>query len=200
MPGPNTTWSADTRENDVIFNYPDSQRVSIVVRSAVGPQADAEELRNAVTVLDPTLPVDVDTLGQRVAKLAERQRFSAALLSLFAVVGLLLTASGIYGVVSLLVSQRTQEIGIRMALGATPMSVIRMMVWQASIWIGFGAAAGILGSLAAAAGLAHCCLASGPTTRQRWPKPQPSSDRGAVWGMGSRSTSCQDRSHGSVAL
>jgi ABC-type antimicrobial peptide transport system permease subunit len=96
------------------------------------------------------LPVDVDTLGRAVAKLAERPRFSAALLSLFAVVGVLLTATGIYGVVSLLVSQRTQEIGIRMALGATPTSVVRMMLRQASIWVGVGVVAGILGSLAAA--------------------------------------------------
>jgi ABC-type antimicrobial peptide transport system permease subunit len=137
-------------ENDIIFNYPDSQHISVVVRSAVGPQAVAQELRNTVTTLDPTLPVDVDTLGQSVAKLAEQPRFSAALLSLFAVVGLFLTAIGIYGVVSLLVSQRTQEIGIRMALGAAPTTVVRMMLWQASIWVGFGAAAGILGSLATA--------------------------------------------------
>jgi putative ABC transport system permease protein len=137
-------------EDDAIFQYPDSQHISIVVRTAIGAQAEAEQLRNTVHTLDPTLPVDVDTLGQSVAKLAERPRFSAALLSLFAIVGLLLTAVGIYGVVSLLVSQRTQEIGIRMALGATPMSVIRMMVGQASLWIGFGAAAGMIGSLAAA--------------------------------------------------
>jgi putative ABC transport system permease protein len=137
-------------ENDIIFSYPDSQHISVVVRSAVGPQAVEQELRNTVTTLDPTLPVDVDTLGQSVAKLAEQPRFSAALLSLFAVVGLLLTVIGIYGVVSLLVSQRTQEIGIRMALGATPTSVIRIMLWQASIWVGLGAAAGILGSLATA--------------------------------------------------
>ncbi len=137
-------------EDDVIFHSPDSQHISIVVRTAIGAQAEAQQLRNTVKTLDPTLPVDVDTLNQSVAKLAERPRFSAALLSLFAIVGLLLTAVGIYGVVSLLVSQRTQEIGIRMALGATPISVIRMMVWQASLWIGFGAAAGIIGSLAAA--------------------------------------------------
>jgi putative ABC transport system permease protein len=137
-------------ENDVIFRYPDSQRISIVVRSVVGPQTVAQELRNTVARLDPSLPVEVNTLSQSVARLAERPRFSAALLSLFAVVGLLLTAIGIYGVVSLLVSQRTPEIGIRMALGATPTSVVRMMMWQASVWVGFGAVAGIFGSLAAA--------------------------------------------------
>jgi putative ABC transport system permease protein len=137
-------------EDDAIFRYPDSEHVSILVRSAVGPQTVAQELRNAIAMLDPTLPVELATLNQSVAKLAERPRFSAALLSLFAVIGLLLTAVGIYGVVSLLVSQRTQEIGIRIALGATPRNVIRMMVRQASLWIGIGVAAGILGSLAAA--------------------------------------------------
>jgi putative ABC transport system permease protein len=138
------------RAEDPIFRYPDSQHVGILIRSAVGPQIVAQELRDTVTTLDPTLPVVVNTLGQSVAQLAQRPRLSAALLSLFAVMGLLLTAVGIYGVVSLSVNQRTQEIGVRMALGATPRSVVRMMVWQASLWIGLGAAAGILGSLASA--------------------------------------------------
>jgi putative ABC transport system permease protein len=57
---------------------------------------------------------------------------------------------GIYGVVSLLVNQSTQEIGIRMALGATSKDVVEMMVRQASMWIGIGAVAGILGSIVAA--------------------------------------------------
>ena len=79
--------------------------------------------------------------------MAERPRFGAGLLSLFAFVGMLLTAFGIYGVVSVLVSQRTQEIGIRMALGATQRNVVGIMVWQTTAWIGLGAAAGIIGSL-----------------------------------------------------
>jgi len=137
-------------EDDVIFHYPDCQHISIVVRSAVGPQTAALELRNAVATLDPALPIETETLSQSVAKLAERPRFSAAILSAFAVVALLLTAAGIYGVVALLVSQRTQEIGIRIALGATPRSVIKMMLGQAYMWIGVGSVAGILGSLVAA--------------------------------------------------
>src|SRR5579863_48462 len=138
------------QEDDPIFRYPGSQHISILIRSAVGPATVAQELRDVVTTLDPALPVDVATLGQTVTQLAERPRFSAALLSLFAVIGFLLTAIGIYGVVSLLVNQRTQEIGIRMALGATERNVIGMMVRQAFLWIGVEAAGGILGSLIAA--------------------------------------------------
>jgi predicted permease len=137
-------------ENDIIFNYPDSQRVSMVMRSVIGPENVARELRRTVESLDPTLPVDISTLGQRVALLAERPRFSAALLLLFAMVGMLLTALGIYSVVSLMVHQGAQEIGIRMALGATQKDVVGMMVWQASRWIGIGAAAGIAGSFVVA--------------------------------------------------
>ena len=134
-------------DKDVVFNYPDSQRISIAVRSAIAPQTVTEELRTAVASLDPTLPVEVSTLHQNVAKLAERPRFSAALLSLFAIVGVLLTVIGIYGVVALLVSHRTQEIGIRMALGASRGRVVGAMMWQTAIWIAAGAFAGILGSL-----------------------------------------------------
>ena len=137
-------------ENDVLFNYPDSQRMVIVVRSAMQPQAVADELRTAVAQLDPTVPVEASTLGQNVAQLAARPRFSAALLSLFAVVGLLLTSLGIYGTVSLLVNQRTQEIGIRMALGANPSDVVALMVRQAVAWIAMGAIAGVAGSMIAA--------------------------------------------------
>ncbi len=133
--------------DDPIFRYPESQHISILIRSAVGVQTVTQELRDSVATLDSTLPVDVNTLGQSVAQLAERPRLSAALLSLFAGIGLLLTATGIYGVVSLAVNQRTQEIGVRMALGATSTGVIRMMVWQASTWIVFGTVGGILGSL-----------------------------------------------------
>ena len=134
-------------DKDVVFNYPDSQRVSILVRSALAPQSMAQELRASVAALDPTVPVDVNTLEQKVARLAERPRFSAALLSLFAVVGVLLTAIGIYGVVALLVSQRTQEIGIRMALGASRGNVIAAIMWQTAMWIAAGTGAGILTSL-----------------------------------------------------
>jgi len=133
--------------DDVIYRYPDSQRISIVARSVLDSQTIAKEMREAVAALDPMLPVESSTLGQTVSALAARPRFSASLLTLFAVVGLLLAAAGIYGLVSLLVSQRIQEIAIRLALGAAPSSVTRMMLLQVSLWIVLGAVSGILFSL-----------------------------------------------------
>ena len=121
--------------DDVIFRYPDSQRISVVARSVIDPQTVANELRAAVAELDPTLPVESSTLGQAVSTLTARPRFSATLLSLFAMVGVLLAAAGIYGLVSLLVGQRTREIAIRVALGATPKSVIRLIVARVLVWI-----------------------------------------------------------------
>jgi hypothetical protein len=136
--------------DDMVFRYPDAQRVSIAVRSVIEPQIVANELRRAVGTLDSTLPVETATLDQTVFRLAARPRFSAVLLTLFAGIGLLVAAAGVYGVVSLLVGQRTQEIAIRVALGANPSSVMRMIVAHVLTWIGLGTAAGILSALIAA--------------------------------------------------
>jgi predicted permease len=136
--------------DDLIFRFPDSQRISIVVRSAMDPETVARELRDVVAPIDRTLPVETSTLRQTVSTLAARPRFSAALLTLFAGIGLLLAAAGIYGLVSMLVNQRTQEIAIRVALGAAPSRVTQMMVTQMSVWIVLGAGAGISCSLIAA--------------------------------------------------
>lgn len=133
--------------DDLIFHAPDSQRVSIIVRSALNAQTVTSELSDAVSALDPAIPVQASTLSETVYGMAQRPRFSAALLMLFAGMGLLLAAAGIYGLVSLLVSQRTQEIAIHIALGANPATLARNMVAQASRWVTVGAAGGILCSL-----------------------------------------------------
>jgi len=122
----------------------------VILRCAVDPRALAEPVRKEVAALDPTLPVSVETFAQQVGKLAERPRFNALLLGLFAAMGLLLAAIGLYGVISVLVAQRTQEIGVRMALGATPWAVTKLMLARAARWTATGAALGIIGSFFAA--------------------------------------------------
>ena len=110
----------------------------------------ARWVRTTVAALDPALPVEIETLDQRVGKLAQRPRFNAWLLGLFAAMGLLLSAIGLYGVISFLVAQRTQEIGVRMALGATPGAIARLVLGHAARWTLAGAALGVAGSLFAA--------------------------------------------------
>ena len=136
--------------DDLVFHAPDSQRISIIARSALNAQTVTSELGDAVAALDPTIPVQASTLNRTIYQLAERPRFSAALLSLFAGMSLLLAATGIYGLVSLLVSQRTSEIAIHIALGADPARLAGKTVLQAATWIALGAVGGILCSLALA--------------------------------------------------
>ena len=134
--------------DDIIFRYPNSERVDIVVRSALDSQAVADELRETISGLDPALPVQITTLRQTVYQLSERPRFSTVLLLLFAAMALVLAAVGIYGLISTLVSQRTQEIAICMALGANPGLVTRHTMLQALSWIALGIGAGIACALA----------------------------------------------------
>src|SRR5260370_28928036 len=94
------------------------------------------ELSDSVGSLDSTIPVQTTTLSRTVYRLAERPRFNASFLLLFAAIAVLLAAAGIYGLVSLLVSPRTQEIAIYIALGANPGTVARKMGFQSSCWIG----------------------------------------------------------------
>ncbi len=102
--------------------------------------------RSGHLIVDPTVPVVIEGMKSRVGKLAQRPRFTAVLLSLFAGMGVLLAGIGIYGVVGFLVAQQTREIGIRIALGATPGSILRMVLSNMLRWTATGAALGILGA------------------------------------------------------
>jgi ABC-type antimicrobial peptide transport system permease subunit len=88
--------------------------------------------------------VQIDTVDQRVSSLRTKPRFQTLLLGGFALAGLLLAAIGLYGVIALLVTQRTREIGIRMAIGATPGAIRSMVLRQASGWLVAGIAVGLV--------------------------------------------------------
>ena len=118
----------------------------VIVRTGADPRAMAAWMRTETVALDPTLPITIETMRQRVGNLAQRPRFNAVLLSLFAGMGVLLAAIGIYGVVGFLVAQQTREIGVRMALGATPQWILKMVLSSVARWTAAGAAAGLLGA------------------------------------------------------
>ena len=118
----------------------------LIVQSAIHPEAVARWIRSETAAIDPTVPVTIEGLTTRVGKLAERPRFTAVLLSLFAGMGVLLAGIGIYGVVAFLVAEQTREIGIRIALGATPRTVLRMVFSNMVRWTVAGAALGLLGA------------------------------------------------------
>ncbi len=123
-----------------------TRHTSLILRSSLSPQAVAGWVRAEITSLDPTLPVKIETMNQRIGSFAVQPRFNAALLGLFAAMGLLLAAVGIYGVIAFLVTQRSQEIGIRMALGAERYDVVKLVMRQGLGMIVAGATAGLLGA------------------------------------------------------
>ena len=94
--------------------------------------------------VDPELPVfGVRTLEEMISLATASRRFSTQLLASFAVLALVLAAIGIYGVMAFLVGQRTREMGIRIALGAHPMAVVRLVMRQAFVLAALGVAAGL---------------------------------------------------------
>jgi putative ABC transport system permease protein len=118
----------------------------VIVQTALSASTVAPWLRSEVAAVDPAVPVTVESLRTRVGKLADRPRFNAVLLSLFALIAVLLAAIGIYGVVAFLVGQQTREIGVRMALGAAPGQILRMVLTTVARWTAAGAALGLLGA------------------------------------------------------
>jgi predicted permease len=103
------------------------QTPRIIINSLLSPRATIPWVRSQIARLDPTVPVTTETLNEQISKLTDRPRFETALLGFFAICGLLLAVIGLYGVIAFIATQRTQEIGVRMALGATRSDILRLI-------------------------------------------------------------------------
>jgi putative ABC transport system permease protein len=123
--------------------------INVLLKSAGDPHALAEPLRRAVKELDPAIAVaSMATMDEIVAQSIGSSRFYATLVAIFAGLALLLAAVGIYGVMSYAVAQRTQEIGVRLALGAAPGQIFGLVVGETMKLATVGLALGLAGSLA----------------------------------------------------
>jgi putative ABC transport system permease protein len=121
----------------------------MVIDSVLPPDTVMPWVRSQIAGIDPTVPVEMETLQQGVSKLADRPRFETALLGLFALCGLLMAVVGLYGVISFVAAQRTQEIGVRMALGATRLDILRLIAGEGVRLIALGGILGLVAALAA---------------------------------------------------
>jgi predicted permease len=125
---------------------PDSgrRRAHFLLRSQSDPTGLGGLIRSEVGQIDPALPLTITTMEQNLGRHIQRPRFESFLLSLFAGIGVLLAAVGQFGVISYLVTQRSPEIGVRMALGATGRDVVTLVLRHTLVWTLLGAVAGLI--------------------------------------------------------
>jgi putative ABC transport system permease protein len=132
-----------------MYFSPRRPAMAVVARTAMTPEAITDSIRREVRAIDRDIPVyGIQPMRQYLSQNTEQPRLSMMLLSGLAVLALVLAVVGIYGVVSYSVAQRTQEIGVRVALGASRSSILRLVVGQATVLVVGGVILGIGGALA----------------------------------------------------
>ena len=123
---------------------------TVAVRSSGNAAAVVPMLRREVAALDPLLPLaHLNSLGDLMDASSAGRRFTLAVFLLFGAIAIVMSAVGVYGVLASLVGQRTREIGVRLAIGASPSDVVWLFVREGAVLIGIGAVAGLAGALAA---------------------------------------------------
>ncbi len=138
--------------------------LALVLRTEGDPATVASSMREAIRAADPDLAVSrISPLTTLLFDTFRENRVLVGMFIAFALVALVLSAAGLYGVTAYAVSQRTQEIGIRMALGATAADVLRMIVGQNARLVGVGALVGILGGLGLGAAMRSILYRVGAT-------------------------------------
>jgi cell division protein FtsX len=144
--------SLETAPRPTIYvNYRQRPRVTrqfdIVVRTDSDPAAVSASVRRVLSQLDPTVPVKIDTFNRVFSESLNSRRFNLLLVGVFALAALLLAIVGVFGVLAYSVAQRTREIGVRIALGATRGKILMMVLGQGLITVAIGVAIGLAGSL-----------------------------------------------------
>jgi predicted permease len=134
----------------------------IAIRTTGNPGALIPVLRREVAALDPTLPLaNVKTMDEFLGFALLPARLSGVVLGVFGLLGLALAAVGMYGVMAYSVSQRTREIGIRMAIGAAAGDVVRLVMWQGMRLVAIGGAIGMVLAIAASRALGSVLYGGG---------------------------------------
>ena len=138
--------TAEARPTVYAIPGPATRLLALVVRTSDLSDAGLSRLRRTVSALAPTVPVDASRWRDRLDSSLSvvNPRFQTLVLSSFAAIALALTALGIFGVVAFVVATRSREMGIRIAVGAEPRSLVRLMVRQALVPVAGGLAAGLL--------------------------------------------------------
>jgi len=138
------------------------QSTALIVETSLAPQSLEPWMRQEIAHIDPTLPVEIETLDQRVSKLADAPRFEAALLGFFAFTGLAMAVIGLYGLTSYIAQRRTQEIGIRMALGADRANILRLIASEGLRLILLGGTLGLASAIGVTQVLSSLLFNIGP--------------------------------------
>jgi putative ABC transport system permease protein len=146
-------WGLDRpADPEIYFSYAQlgfSPQTTLVIRTDLEPSSLSESVRGAISEVSSDAPVyGIKTMPQVMADSTAQRRFNTILMASFAGIALLLATIGLYGVISYSVAQRSQEIGIRMALGAQPVNVLRMVLWSGLKLALAGVALGLLTSVA----------------------------------------------------
>ena len=128
-------------------DWPGQWTANLILSTPAKPEAIESIIRSEVANFDSTVPVEFQTMHERMISMAERPRFEAALLSLFAGFAVLLAAIGLYGLITFIVTRRTKEIAVRIALGAGKQDIVRLIARDGVQMVGLGLLLGIAGAL-----------------------------------------------------
>ena len=123
-------------------------RLIVVIHSVMPASTIEPWIRSEVASIDRTVPVEMEPLNQTISRMADRPRFETTLLGFFALTGLVLAVVGLYGLIAFMTTQRTHEIGVRMALGATRANILRLIAKDGLCMVVVGLTVGLSAALA----------------------------------------------------